>query len=71
MLKAHPGDRIVCLDKLTYTGNLSTLKDVMELPNVRFAKLDICDWEGVYQLFEEEKHDVVENFAVESHVDYL
>lgn len=69
MLKAHPQDRIVCLDKLTYAGNLSTLKDVMGLSNFRFIKLDICDREGVYQLFEEEKPDAVVNFAAESHVD--
>ena len=69
MLKAHPEDRIVCLDKLTYAGNLSTLKDVMELPSFRFVKLDICDREGVYALFEEEKPDAVVNFAAESHVD--
>ena len=69
MLKVHPEDRIVCLDKLTYAGNLSTLKSVMANPNFRFVKLDICDREGVYGLFEEEKPDAVVNFAAESHVD--
>ena len=69
MLKAHPDARIVCLDKLTYAGNLSTLKSVMDAPNFRFVKLDICDREGVYALFEEEKPDAVINFAAESHVD--
>ena len=69
MLKAHPEDRIVCLDKLTYAGNLSTLKDVMNLPNFRFVKMDICDRPAVYGLFEEEHPDVVVNFAAESHVD--
>ncbi len=69
MMKAHPDYRIVCLDKLTYAGNLSTLKSVMDRPNFRFAKLDICDREGVYTLFEEEKPDIVVNFAAESHVD--
>ena len=69
MLSAHPDYRIVCLDKLTYAGNLSTLKDIMDNPNFRFVKLDICDREGVYQLFEEEKPDIVVNFAAESHVD--
>ncbi len=69
MLNNHPEDRIVCLDKLTYAGNLSTLKDIMDSPNFRFVKLDICDREGVYKLFEEEKPDVVVNFAAESHVD--
>ena len=69
MLEQHPQDRVVCLDKLTYAGNLSTLKSVMDFPNFRFVKLDICDREGVYKLFEEEKPDVVVNFAAESHVD--
>ena len=69
MRKAHPEDRIVCLDKLTYAGNLSTLAPVMDDPNFRFVKLDICDRAGVFALFEEEKPDVVINFAAESHVD--
>lgn len=69
MLEAHPYYRIVCLDKLTYAGILSTLKFVMDKPNFRFVKLDICDREGVYRLFEEEKPDIVVNFAAESHVD--
>ena len=69
MLGKYPDYRIVCLDKLTYAGNLSTLKDVMDKPNFRFVKLDICDREGVYKLFEEEHPDVVVNFAAESHVD--
>ena len=69
MLKEHPEDRIICLDKLTYAGNLSTLKGVMDHPNFRFVKADICDRDAVYKLFEEEKPDVVVNFAAESHVD--
>ena len=69
MLEKHPDYRIVCLDKLTYAGNLSTLKPVMDNPNFRFVKLDICDKEGVDTLFIEEKPDIVVNFAAESHVD--
>ena len=69
MLDRHPDYRIVCLDKLTYAGNLSTLAPVMEKENFRFAKADICDREAVYGLFEEEHPDVVVNFAAESHVD--
>ena len=68
-LKAHPEDRVICIDKLTYAGNLSTLAPVMDNPNFRFVKLDICDRDGVFALFEEEKPDVVINFAAESHVD--
>ena len=69
MLREHPGYRIVCLDKLTYAGNLSTLEPVMQSPNFRFEKIDICDREAVFRLFEEEKPDIVVNFAAESHVD--
>ena len=69
MLKKYPGYRIVCLDKLTYAGNLSTLSSVLEEPNFRFVRLDICDREGVFRLFEEERPDIVVNFAAESHVD--
>ena len=69
MLEKYPRDRIVCVDKLTYAGNLSTLSAVMENPNFRFVKLDICDREGIYGLFEEEKPDAVINFAAETHVD--
>ena len=68
-LASHPEDRIVCLDKLTYAGNLSTLASVMDQPNFRFVRADICDREAVDRLFAEEKPDVVVNFAAESHVD--
>ena len=69
MLNKYPDYRIVCLDKLTYAGNLSTLAPVMDNPNFRFVKEDICDREAVYKLFEEEHPDMVVNFAAESHVD--
>lgn len=69
MLSAHPDERIVCVDKLTYAGNLSTLKGVMKHPQFRFVKLDICDREGVFRLFAEEKPVMVVNFAAETHVD--
>ena len=69
MLRNHSEDRILCVDKLTYAGNLSTLEPVMENPQFQFVKMDICDREGIYGLFEQEKPDVVVNFAAESHVD--
>lgn len=69
MLENHPEERIVCIDKLTYAGNLSTLAPVMERKNFRFVRADICDREAVYELFEEEHPDIVINFAAESHVD--
>lgn len=69
MLKEHMEDRIICMDKLTYAGNLSTLAGVMDNPKFRFVKMDICNREAVYGLFEEEHPDMVVNFAAESHVD--
>lgn len=69
MLQAHPDYRIVCLDKLTYAGNLSTLEPVLQQNNFRFVKADICDRQAVDKLFQEEKPDIVVNFAAESHVD--
>lgn len=67
--KEHPEFRIVCVDCLTYAGNLSTLRDAMKAPDFRFCRINICDREAVYGLFEEEHPDVVVNFAAESHVD--
>lgn len=69
MVEEHKDYRIICSDKLTYAGNLSTLKDVLNNPNFRFVKGDICDREAVYKLFEEEHPDIVVNFAADSHVD--
>lgn len=68
-LENHPEDRIICLDALTYAGNLQTLDEAMKNDHFRFVKGDIADREVVYQLFEEEKPDIVVNFAAESHVD--
>ena len=68
-LEKHPEDRIVCIDKLTYAGNIETLNEAMKSPNFRFVKGDICDREAVFKLFEEETLDIVVNFAAESHVD--
>ena len=68
-LKNHPEDEFICLDKLTYAGNLSSLKGAMQQPNFKFVRGDIADREFVYSLFEAEQPDVVVNFAAESHVD--
>lgn len=69
MLNKYPDYRIICLDCLTYAGNLSTLAPVMDNPNFRFVKESITDRGAVYKLFEEEHPDMVVNFAAESHVD--
>lgn len=65
IMKKYPKYRIVCLDKLTYAGNKNTLFPLMDNENFRFVKADICDRVAVYQLFEEEKPDIVINFAAE------
>ncbi|MGM9571613.1 MAG: dTDP-glucose 4,6-dehydratase [bacterium] len=65
----HPEDEVICLDLLTYAGNLETLRDLKDKPNFKFIKGDIADRSLVYWLFETEKPDVVVNFAAESHVD--
>jgi len=69
MLKKHPDYRIICLDLLTYAGNIATLEPVMDKPNFRFVKGDITDRDFITNLFNEEKFDYVVNFAAESHVD--
>ena len=69
LLGHHPEDRVICLDKLTYAGNLETRAPVMDDPRFRFVRADIADAEAVDRLFEEEKPDIVVNFAAESHVD--
>ena len=69
MLAEHHDYRIVCLDKLTYAGNLSTLEGALKNPNFCFVKGDIADKELVDGLFAKEKFDIVVNFAAESHVD--
>jgi dTDP-glucose 4,6-dehydratase len=69
MLEKYPNYDIVCLDKLTYAGNLSTLKGVLNNPRFTFVKGDIADKAFVDNLFKEHKFDIVVNFAAESHVD--
>lgn len=69
MLKKYPAYRIVCVDCLTYAGSLKTLESALDNPNFKFFKTNITDREGVFKIFEEEKPDIVVNFAAESHVD--
>lgn len=69
MLDKHPEDRILCVDCLTYAGNMSTLERALKNPNFKFFKTNICDRQAVYEIFQQEKPDVVVNFAAESHVD--
>lgn len=69
MEKKHPDYELVCFDKLTYAGNMATLASVMDEPNFKFIRGDIADRDTVNRVFEEERPDVVVNFAAESHVD--
>ena len=69
MLKEHPDDKIVCVDCLTYAGNMSTLAEAMKNERFVFYKTNICDRAGIYKIFETEHPDTVVNFAAESHVD--
>lgn len=68
-LNHHPEDRVVCVDCLTYAGNLKTLDEAMKHRNFCFVRADIADRDAIYSLFEKEKPDIVVNFAAESHVD--
>ena len=69
MLKKYPDYKLICVDCLTYAGNLKTLESALDDPNFRFYKTDITDKDGVFQIFADEKPDIVVNFAAESHVD--
>ena len=69
MLGKYPDYRILCVDCLTYAGNMSTLAEAMKNPNFKFFKTNICDRKTIYEIFEMEKPDIVVNFAAESHVD--
>lgn len=68
-LQNHPQDEFICLDALTYAGNLETLQLAMQHSNFKFVKGDIAERDFVYKLFEIERPDIVVNFAAESHVD--
>lgn len=69
LLKEHPTERVVCVDCLTYAGNLSTLDAAREQPNFVFYKENICNRPAIFKIFEQEHPDIVVNFAAESHVD--
>ena len=69
MVEKYPNDKYVCVDALTYAGNLGTLAPIMKKENFKFVHKNICNREEIYKLFEEEKFDYVINFAAETHVD--
>lgn len=67
MVNKYPDYNIIVLDKLTYAGNMETLEPVID--KITFRKADIADRDAVFKIFEENKPDIVVNFAAESHVD--
>lgn len=69
MTNKYLNDLFVCIDALTYAGNMETLAPIMNKSNFKFVHGNICDRELVFKLFDEEKFDYVINFAAESHVD--
>ena len=69
MVNEYPNDEFVCIDALTYAGNLETLQPIMNKPNFKFVHGNICDQDLIFKLFKDEKFDYVVNFAAESHVD--
>lgn len=69
VLEKHPDDKIVCVDSLTYAGNLETLRYAMDDPSFSFVKADVSDRGRIYEIFKDEGPDIVVNFAAESHVD--
>ena len=69
MVNRYPNDQYVCIDALTYAGNMETLEPIMNKSNFKFVHENICNREAVFKLFEQEHFDYVINFAAESHVD--
>lgn len=65
----YPDYKIICLDKLTYAGNLDNLEDLVGLPNYVFVQADICDYDRILALMQEHAVDGIIHLAAESHVD--
>ena len=64
-----PDYKIINLDKLTYAGNMTNLKDIEDKPNYKFVKMDICNFEGVLKLMQDEHVDAIIHLAAESYMD--
>ena len=69
MVNKYTNDNIICIDSLTYAGNMETLEPIKDKANYKFYKVDITDRKSVYEIFEKESPDYCINFAAESHVD--
>ncbi|MER8386452.1 dTDP-glucose 4,6-dehydratase [Mesorhizobium sp. M1380] len=61
--------RVVNVDKLTYAGNLASLRQIENHPNYRFVRADVCDENAISQILRDNDIDVVMHLAAESHVD--
>ena len=68
-MDAHPQDRVVAYDALTYAGNLASLASLRDKPNFSFVHADICDYNTVLDTLREHEVDTLVHFAAESHVD--
>jgi dTDP-glucose 4,6-dehydratase len=69
IIHSRPSWSVVNIDKLTYAGNLDSIKDVSGSPNYTFKQVDICDRAKIIALFDEYKPDGIMHLAAESHVD--
>lgn len=69
MVEKYPMYKVYNLDALTYAGNLTTCREVEARSNYQFIHGDISDRAFIFALFEQERFDMVVNFAAESHVD--
>ena len=69
VVNKYNDDKFVCIDALTYAGNYNNIKELENKENFKFVHGDITDRNLIYKLFEDEKFDIVINFAAESHVD--
>ena len=69
MTERHPNDYYMCVDALTYAGNMETIEPLLQKNNFSFIQQNICNREAIFNLFKKEKFDYVINFAAESHVD--
>jgi len=68
-METNPEDTIICVDKLTYAGNMETLTQVLDRDNFHFEKADIADKQAIRAIFDKYRPDYVINYAAESHVD--
>ena len=69
MVDRYPNDEFVCIDALTYAGNVDIINALKDKSNFKFVHENICNREAVFKLFENEHFDYVINFAAETHVD--